>query len=320
MGVTLGLVSALVVALFYLGAFAYLGVTFVTMRGYADPRPLRITLRSFLFELLCVVIAQPFLPFFYLVGRRLGGARDGVPVVFVHGYFQNRVDFVYLARVFARRGLGPLYGINYPFLASVKDNAARLRRFCDQVREETGKPELDLVCHSMGGLVAFEMIREGARGVRRCVTIASPHAGVVFRGPILGASGRDMRKGSALLREHEAAKAGVPVLSIFSSHDNVVHPKLTSALAARGGEDVEVSHFGHFGILFSSEVAGHVTSFLQREDERGARGTSTNAPATVQRVAVDSPEPAPELESAETEAAETEAAETEAAEHASSAS
>lgn len=306
MGVTLGLVGALVVGLFYLGAFAYLGVTFVAMRGHADPRPLRVTAKSFLFELLCVVVAQPFLPFFYLVGRRLGGARDGVPVVFVHGYFQNRVDFVYLARICARRGLGPLYGINYPFLSSVKDNAARLRRFCDAVREETGKPELDLVCHSMGGLVAFEMIREGATGVRRCVTIASPHAGVVFRGPILGASGRDMRKGSALLREHEVAKAGVPVLSIFSSHDNVVHPKLTSALAARGGEDVEVSHFGHFGILFSDEVAGHVTSFLKREDERGARALGSSAPATVQRVAVDSPEPAAEGGERETHASETE--------------
>ncbi len=269
MAATALLVALAVAAAFYLGAFAYLGVTFFLMRGHTEPRSRLATARSFLFELLCVVIVQPLLPFFYVVGRRMGGG-SGVPIVFVHGYFQNRVDFLYLARAFRRAGLGPLFGFNYPFLASVEENARRLGRFCAEVRAETGATEVDLVCHSLGGLVALEHVRQDAAAhaagdaahVRRCVTVAAPHAGVMFRGPILGASGRDLRRGSELLRTHEAWRAGVPVLSIFSSHDNVVHPKLTSALAARGGEDIEVAHFGHFGILFSRTVARNIATFL----------------------------------------------------------
>ncbi len=266
---TVLLLLAGVVAAFTLGAFAYLGVTFALMTPHAEPRPLGTAARSLFYELVCVALVQPWLPLFYLVGRRMGGARDGVPVVFVHGYFQNRVDFVYLARTLSAAGLGPLFGINYPFLASVKDNAARLARFCARVREETGAAKVDLVCHSLGGLVALELLRQDPAHVRRCVTVASPHGGVVFRGPILGAAGRDLRAGSALVREHEASRAPVPVLSVYSSHDNVVHPKLTSALAARGGEDVEVANLGHFGILFSRSVAAHIVAFLRHEAAPG---------------------------------------------------
>lgn len=264
MAATLVLVVLAAIAVFYVGAFLYLAATFALMRGQVEPRPFRATLRSFVFELICVVIVQPLLPFFYLFGRRLGGGQ-GVPVVFVHGYFQNRVDFLFLARELGKAGLGPFFGINYPFLSGVRDNARRLADFCDEVRAETGAAQIDLVSHSLGGLVALELVRQDPSHVRRCVTVAAPHAGVSFRGPILGASGRDLRKGSELLREHEGAQAGVPVLSIFSSHDNVVHPKVTSALAARGGEDVEVAHFGHFGILFSHTVARHIAGFLRAE-------------------------------------------------------
>ncbi|HRG99477.1 MAG TPA: alpha/beta fold hydrolase [Polyangiaceae bacterium] len=282
MGVTVLLVLLGVVAAFYVGAFGYLGVTFALMRPHAEPRPLPSAARSFLFELLCVALVQPWLPFFYFVGRRMGGAPGGVPIVFVHGYFQNRVDFVYLARILRAAGLGPLFAINYPFLASVKDNAARLARFCARVRAETGAAHVDLVCHSLGGLVALELVRQDPAHVRRCVTVASPHAGVVFRGPILGASGRDLRAGSELVRQLGASRAAVPVLSIYSSHDNVVHPKLTSALAARGGEDVEVAHFGHFGILFSRTVAAHIVAFLRPEEAPAglARAEVDVAPAT----------------------------------------
>ncbi len=268
MGATVLLVVLAVVGAFYLGAFGYLGVTYTLMRAHTEPRPLRSALRSVLFELLCVVIVQPLLPLFYVFGRRMGrGPAGGVPIVFVHGYFQNRVDFVFLARALRQAGLGPCFGFNYPFLASVEANSRRLARFCREVLAETGAPQLDLVCHSLGGLVGLELVRQDAAHVRRCVTVASPHAGVAFPGPILGASGRDLRRGSELLRVHEGTRAGVPVLSIFSSHDNVVHPKLTSALAARGGEDLEVAHFGHFGILFSRTVARHIGDFLRPSDE-----------------------------------------------------
>jgi pimeloyl-ACP methyl ester carboxylesterase len=251
--------------------------SFLLARGHTPARRLGVALRELVREAVLAILTQPLLPLYYFVGRRMDRlfvprareafARSGsVPVVFVHGYMQNRVGFVGLARAFARRGLGPLYGFNYPWFGTLVANARRLERFIERVCEETNSAAVDLVCHSMGGLVAMEMMRDEARRdtlkVRRCVTIATPHAGVVWRGPLLGIGATSLRAGSKLLELHAGATVAVPTLSVFSSHDNIVFPKETSRLGKRGGRDLEIEHVGHLSILFSPRVADAVASFL----------------------------------------------------------
>ncbi|MGE0325003.1 MAG: alpha/beta fold hydrolase [Polyangiaceae bacterium] len=258
-------------AAFALGALVYLRVSYWAMSSHVERRSWLDTAKSLFFEWLCALWVQPLLPLYFLLGYRLGprpartGTRAPRPIVCVHGYGQNRVDFIWLARRFAEAGLGPCFGINYSFLSSVRDSSQRLEAFCKRVLEETGAPQVDLVCHSLGGLVAMDLAARSPELVGRIVTIGSPHAGVLFRGPILGASGKDLRAGSELLKNHATLKAGVPVLSIYSSHDNVVHPKSTSSLSGRGGEDIEVPHLGHFGLLFSRSVADPSIAFLKRD-------------------------------------------------------
>ena len=256
------LIGALVVCGYVFGSF-FLMDRHTTRRGFGK------NLTELLREVWVVVISQPFMPLYYLYGRRMGSG-TGVPIVFVHGYMQNRVGFVRLARMLSKRGLGPLFGFNYPWTSSIDRSASRLESFVAKVCEETGKPSVDLVCHSMGGLVAMEMMRDEAKRkeskIRRCVTIAAPHGGVMWEGPMIGMSGSSLRRGSKLLGLHAGLTVGVPVLSVFSSHDNLVFPKESSMLAARGGTDIEVSGLGHMAILFSPDVADHVAKFLAAPD------------------------------------------------------
>lgn len=281
-----GEVVLVVAFVFVVGLGVYAVVSFALMRRHAEARAASAWLRELAREAMLAGVTQPLLPLFYFVGRRMDGVlvapareglergapqRDGrVPVVFVHGYMQNRVGFIGLARALARRGHGPLYGFNYPWFSSLPTNAARLERFVESVCEETGAAKVDLVCHSMGGLVAVEMMRDEAKQhalkVRRCVTIATPHGGVVWQGPLIGFDADSLRRGSKLLAAHAAAKLAVPMLSIYSTHDNVVHPKDTSSLARRGGRDQEVEGLGHFAILFSPAVAEAVVAFLEEPD------------------------------------------------------
>ncbi len=242
-------------ALVMLVALAVYAVgSFVLMASHVGERPVHHSLRELAREVWFVLLTQPFVPLFYFVGRRMQrGGPNGIPIVFVHGYMQNRVNFVGLARALARKGVGPMYGFNYPWFAPVPANARRLERFVDRVCRETGSGSVDLVCHSLGGLVAVEMMRNEARGgalkVRRCVTIATPHAGVMWRGPLLGDGATCLRRGSALLEAHAGVQVAVPCLSVFSSHDNIVHPKESSSLAHRGGRDVEIEGPAHLSIL-----------------------------------------------------------------------
>ncbi len=267
-------------ALLLLGIAGYVLGSFMLMGRHVSARQTGLSLRALLREVWIALWTQPFLPLFYLYGRRMdalfaqrgeeGLAKGQVPIVFVHGYMQNRVGFVGLARALRRAGLGPMYGFNYPWFASIASNAKRLDRFVARVCKETGSAAVDLVCHSMGGLIAMEMMRDEARreklAVRRCVTIATPHAGVMWQGPLLGIGAASLRRGSKLLEAHAGTKLAVPCLSIYSSHDNVVHPKESSSLALRGGRDVEVTGHAHLAILFAPEVAEHVASFLAEPD------------------------------------------------------
>jgi pimeloyl-ACP methyl ester carboxylesterase len=250
-----------------LGIFIYVAVSYLLMRAHVAPRPWRASAREILRETFWAVLTQPLLPLYYFRGHFMGGEGPGDPIVFVHGYFQNRVNFVGLARAIRAAANAPMFGFNYPWIFRVERNAARLARFVEKVCARTGRPHVTLVAHSLGGLVALEYMHteEGAQRVRRCVTIASPHAGVRWRGPMLGEVAEQMRFGCNFLRDRAGRTIAVPTLSIFSSHDNLVHPPETSALATRGGKDRLVADVGHLAILFDSTVSREVVGFLREE-------------------------------------------------------
>lgn len=253
-------VLAVIAAGYALGTFVYVAASYLLSRAHAERRPLAAALREVFREAVWALLTQPLLPLFYLVGRKLAHG-DGRPVVFVHGYFQNRINFLYLARALGKRNMGPLYGFNYMWIQDLPTIARSLGAFVDEVRAETGKPDVDLVCHSMGGLVAAQYLaHEGGRDkVRRCVTIATPHKGVAYKGPIIGRARAALRKGHGIERLPE-----LPILSVYSTHDNVVFPPTSSHLAE--GQNVVLSGIGHLAILFVPATADAVATFLQAAD------------------------------------------------------
>lgn len=276
--------TAALVLLVGAGIGVYALGSFLLMGRHVGVRERHLSFRELVREVWIAGLTQPFLPLFYFLGRRMdsffvqrgkeGLAAEGtppkIPIVFVHGYMQNRVGFFGLARSLARAGLGPMFGFNYPWFSSIASNAQRLERFVESVCKETGSAAVDLVCHSMGGLIAVEMMRDEARRdslkVRRCVTIASPHAGVMWQGPLLGFGAASLKRGSKLLVAQADQKLTIPCLSVYSTHDNIVHPKESASLALRGGRDIEVDGPAHLAILFSPKVAEHVAEFLREPD------------------------------------------------------
>jgi len=258
----LGWLTCAFAAPFLIGTAVYVLASYTLMRPHTARRGLGAALREMLREAAWALVTQPLLLWFYGAGERLA-AGQGTPVVVVHGYMQNRVDFLAIARSLEQRGLGPVWGFNYPWFRSVRHNSKRLAAFVERVCAQTGEPRVILVCHSMGGLVALHylLFRGGDARVSRCATIASPHAGILYRGPVIGAPSRDLRKGSELVSSL-ARSLPVPVLSIASTHDNVVHPQQMSSLAERGGTDFVVEGPGHLAILFDRRVLERLATFV----------------------------------------------------------
>ncbi len=264
---TIGVVVVLVGA-----ALVYLFGSFYLMAAHVTPRPGQSKARAMLRELYYVLITQPLIPLYFVIGRRLGrdpNPRTGIPVIFIHGYFQDRADFWWLARQFRKAGKGPLYGFNYPWFDSVDRNVPRLERFVERVCSETGASQVTLIAHSLGGLVALEYAHSaaGAARVAHCITVGTPHAGVVWRGPIPGRVARELRAGGAFHAERRERRVVAPTLSVYSTHDNIVHPPSTCELSARGGSDVAVDGLGHLSLLYSPEVARVLIAFIDSDQD-----------------------------------------------------
>ncbi len=256
-----------VVALLVGAALVYLLGSFFLMIKHVSPRPGQRHLAAMRHEFYYVLITQPLIPLYYVIGRRLGGPGEGIPVIFVHGYFQNRADFVWLAKQFRKTSKGPLYGFNYPWFDSVDRNVPRLAKFVEQTCAETGSDKVTLISHSLGGLVSLEFAHSpGGHRVAQCITIGTPHAGVKWRGPILGKVARELRAGGEFTDERRERNVVAPTLSVYSTHDNIVHPPSTCELAARGGSDVAIDGVGHLSLLYSPEVARVLIDFIDRPD------------------------------------------------------
>lgn len=178
--------------------------------------------------------------------------RDQRTVVLIHGWLANRSSLLPLAAYLRWRGVGNVLTFNYRSSEGVERAALRLR---DWLRRSVRGGRIDLVGHSLGGLVARTYLQQlgGARRVDRCITLGTPHAGTYNAYWLASRVGSELRPDSALLRrlrDSAAAARRVRHVSIVAGSDNVVIPRVF----ARHEEDVHVADVGHLGILFSPHV------------------------------------------------------------------
>lgn len=206
-------------------------------------------------------VARPagFLP---LPGARTRGPR---PIIVLHGYAQNRAIFMPLAWALQRAGLGPVYGFEYWTLGRIAAGARQLGWFVDEVRERSGAAEVDLIGHSMGGIVAryYAAIAGGDAVVRNLVTIGSPHGGTAFSKIAIGHATRELVLGSQLCQRLAAAPPlqHAKLTSIWSLHDALVPGALQPAIP--GAEILMYEDLGHVAMLGSRRVAREIIQRLR---------------------------------------------------------
>jgi pimeloyl-ACP methyl ester carboxylesterase len=196
--------------------------------------------------------------------------RDQRTVVLVHGYLANRSTLFPLAAYLRLRGIGPVLTFNYESTAGIERGALALR---DYLRRHVRGGRIDLVCHSLGGLVARVYVQAlgGRRRVDRCITLGTPHAGTYNAYWLWSRVGRELRPDSPLLARLRASRpeaAGVQFVSLIAGSDNLVIPRVF----ARHEREVLVADVGHLSMLFSPTVLRLVASYLRGADPRPRPG------------------------------------------------
>ncbi|WP_250404944.1 esterase/lipase family protein [Streptomyces cellostaticus] len=197
--------------------------------------------------------------------------RHGPPVVLLHGFIDNRSVFVLLRRSLARSGPQRVESLNYsPLTCDIRIAAELLGRHVEEICERTGSTRVDIVGHSLGGLIAryYTQCLGGDVRVRTLVTLGTPHSGtrampLASAHPIV----RQMRPGSEVIEELTRPAPGCRTrfVSFWSDLDSVMAPLESACIDHPDLEvrNVRVTGIGHLALPVHPAVASGIREALE---------------------------------------------------------
>jgi pimeloyl-ACP methyl ester carboxylesterase len=192
------------------------------------------------------------------------------PVLIIHGYLATRGSLHLLERHLTMRGLIVMsYPLGGPInIGDIRDSAGLIARKVESIVAQTGIARVDIVGHSMGGLVGLDYLKRlgGRHRVRRLVMLGTPAQGTwsalfgLVTAP-LGLASLQLLPGSPFLRElaDRPLPAGADVVSIGAVRDWLAPLEST---VLDGVRHIALPT-GHSGLLVDAEVAEVVVRILR---------------------------------------------------------
>jgi pimeloyl-ACP methyl ester carboxylesterase len=198
-----------------------------------------------------------------------------LPVLLIHGFLGTRGSLYELERRLVEDGfmvfsfnLGPVNS------RDVRTSAFKIHRKIESILSQTSVQKIDIVGHSMGGLIGLYYIKKlgGAKRVRRLIMMGSPvHgtwaalAGVVTLG-MFSASSWQLLPRSRFLDELNQGPLppDVDVVTLAAARDWIC-PVWSTKL--RGATNITLP-MGHSSLVVSGEVYKRLVSVLRADRER----------------------------------------------------
>ncbi|MFD3466494.1 esterase/lipase family protein [Streptomyces sp. NPDC058682] len=204
------------------------------------------------------------------------------PVLLLHGFTDNRSVFVLLRRALGAGGRH-VEAYNYsPFTLDLRVTARHLARRVEELCERTGQERVDLVGHSLGGLVGRYYVQRlgGDTRVRTLVTLGTPHSGTRVA-PFMDAHPliRQIRPDSEVLTELAAPAPGCATrcVAFWSEFDTIMTPVATARIEHPDlcVENVQVTGIGHLALAVHPAVIAAVRRTLEGPGLAAVTGSDT---------------------------------------------
>lgn len=194
--------------------------------------------------------------------------RNNNPILLIHGFCNSSVVWWYHGKKFSKEGFGPIYTINLGSpLLSIEQYAHKVAKKVEQILQETGKKNIILIGHSMGGLVAsyYALNLAPLKTVSDIIAIASPFQGTKVALIGAGKCAHQMRYHSPFVEELSAKilqDKKIRFYFIAASKDHILIP-VDSALLDKGKRrQYLIDDTGHFAVLFSEKVHQQMVYWL----------------------------------------------------------
>ena len=197
------------------------------------------------------------------------------PILLVHGIIHNRSAFIPLKSYLTNQGFMNVSTMNYRTShGNITKMVQALAAKVNQVLEFTGAQQVDIIAHSLGGIVARSYMsqNQGWGKVKQLITIGTAHHGVpmsVFlRFFQLGSLYKDLYRKSCFLKKlnTQALPKGSKITSIYSPQDKVAWP--TSSCILNNTLVGEVSNYevncaGHLSLLYNEHIFKYIYNNLR---------------------------------------------------------
>lgn len=190
--------------------------------------------------------------------------RDWV-IVFLHGYVDN-TGAVRVAYKLAHLGY-QVYLVRYPYLQSVRRTAVGLMEVLRSIEHRERGKRIVPIGHSLGGFIWDHLLLHRPEIVERYrmplyISMGSPRFGTLAAHFAIGASAREMRPGSTLVRDHlkRSYPPNFEVYSFISRFDLLVLPIETSLL--KRAVNYVFSETGHIAQVTRNETIRAIEEIL----------------------------------------------------------
>src|SRR5262245_33677063 len=195
------------------------------------------------------------------------------PVVLLHGFASTPRTLAFLARHVRNRLNRPV--LRPPLGLGWGDLPAAAKRI-DAAIVEAGFDEVDVIGHSLGGLVATELLKNVDCGVRvrRVITLGTPHAGVsLARYAAMATLGfspamRQLVPGSKFLAAlaERPVPAGSELIAISGDADTLVPERSACIATAARQRWLRLRDVGYLQLVFHRDALALVGELLGAAD------------------------------------------------------
>ena len=175
-----------------------------------------------------------------------------------------------MERALRKYGFSDVKTFSYsPLRKSIPDLAAKLELEVEAIKKRTGAKKVQLVGHSLGGLICRYYTEQlgGHRSVETLITVGTPHHGTVVAFAGRSPSAKQMRPNSDFMKAMQRVRKprSVRYISYYSNLDVIVVPAHSAVLDNGNGSTVKnilVHDHGHLSLLISPELIASIASNL----------------------------------------------------------
>jgi pimeloyl-ACP methyl ester carboxylesterase len=208
----------------------------------------------------------------------------GTPILLLHGMADNHSIFALLRRGLLRRGFSRVFSMNYSVRTKdVRTAAVQLAEEIERIATETGFERIHVVAHSLGGVVARYYVTRlgGDERVHTLVTLGSPHGGTLLAHLVPASLLRQLRPGSAFMKElnQPAPDCRTRVIAFWSDTDEAVVPAVNASLHQEGvhSTNIRLRGVGHLSLPILPSVVHQIATRLTQLDSEGAPTASVTS-------------------------------------------